>query len=294
MGVSAPVPDAVLSSQTGARTSLEIRSLSFAYPRRGHRLVDVSLVVGAGELCCLLGPNGAGKTTLLRCVLGLLTPDAGTILVNGADTSTLSERALARLVAYVPQATTSAFPFTALDMVVMGRTPHVGATASPSRADRLAALEQMDRLGIVELAHSPFSQLSGGERQLTLLARALVQGARVLILDEPTASLDYGNEVRFLDLAAQLVRADRTVLMTTHQPSHALSHADRAVLMCDGTVVADGPAQEVVNGERLSELYGVRMHVVDVAIPGSEPHTKRLCVPVGDQDGSTHRDDHRR
>jgi ABC-type cobalamin/Fe3+-siderophores transport system ATPase subunit len=268
------------TSHPGGQRSVEIEGLSFTYGHDGHRLVDVSLTVGVGEMCCLLGPNGAGKTTLLRCLLGLLKPTAGLIRILGMDTTGLSTRALARLVAYVPQSTTTPFPFTALDMAVMGRTPHVGATATPSAADRRAALAQLDHLGIAHLAHRYFPLLSGGERQLTLLARALVQQAPVLILDEPTSALDYGNEVRFLDIVAELVQADRAVLMTTHQPAHALTHADRAVLMRNGTIVAAGTPEHVLTSQRLSELYGVRIHVAQVPLPEEDGDTQRTCFPI--------------
>lgn len=259
---------------------VEISDLSFGYPRDGHRLRNVSLTIHETEVCCLLGPNGAGKTTLLRCLLGLLTPDRGTIRVLGTDIAELSARQLARSVAYVPQNTTTPFPFTTLDIAVMGRTPHLGVTATPSAADRRAALEQLEQFGIGHLAQRSFALLSGGERQLTLLARALVQEAPVLILDEPTAALDYGNEVRILQVVSELARAGRSVLMTTHQPAHALTYANRAVLMRDGVVVADGAPNDVVTSERLSDLYSVPIHVAQVTLPGGPGHEIRTCIPI--------------
>jgi ABC-type cobalamin/Fe3+-siderophores transport system ATPase subunit len=243
-------------------------------------LTDVSLSVHETDVCTLLGPNGAGKTTLLRCVLGLLTPERGTIRVAGADTAELSARQLARLVAYVPQTTTITFPFTTLDIAVMGRTPHLSMTATPSAADRRAALATLAGLGIDHLAERPFSLLSGGERQLTLIARALVQQAPVLILDEPTAALDYGNEVHLLRVVAELAAAGRSVLMTTHQPDHALTYATRAVLMRNGTIIADGSPADVVTSGSLTELYGTPIHVAEVALPGSVGGGVRTCIPV--------------
>lgn len=266
----------------GNAVSVGIDGLSFAYPRGGHRLADVSVSVHEHEVCVLLGPNGAGKTTLLRCLLGLLTPHGGVIQVLGTDIAALSSRQLARRVAYVPQSTTTPFPFTALDMAVMGRTPYLAAATAPTAADRRIAMEQLDRLGIAHLALRPFSLLSGGERQLTLLARALVQQAPVLVLvlDEPTAALDYGNEVRILDVITDLARAGRCVLMTTHQPAHALTHANRAVLMRGGRLVADGVPEEVVTSESLSDLYGVAIHVARVNLPGEKGFPVRTCIPI--------------
>lgn len=281
MGVTRPASiDSPDTRHPDGQLSVEIDGVYFSYGRGGHRLVDVSLAVRAGEVCCLLGPNGAGKTTLLRCILGLLAPAGGVIRVGGRDIRRLSARKLALLVAYVPQSTSTPFPFTALEMAVMGRTPHVGATAAPSAADRRAALAELDRLGVGHLAHRPFPGLSGGERQLVLLARALVQQAPVLILDEPTSALDYGNEVRFLDLVADLVGDHRAVLMTTHQPAHALTHADRAVLMREGTIIADGLAEQVLTSQRLTNLYGVRIHVAQVPLPELDGDTQLTCFPI--------------
>ncbi|MGH3781130.1 MAG: ABC transporter ATP-binding protein [Pseudonocardiaceae bacterium] len=263
-----------------AVTGVEISGLGFGYGRGGHRLSDVSLSVHGTDVCTLLGPNGAGKTTLLRCVLGLLTPEHGTIRVAGTDTAELSARQLARLVAYVPQTTTVTFPFTTLDIAVMGRTPHLSVTATPSAADRRDALATLAGLGIDHLADRSFSLLSGGERQLTLIARALVQRAPVLILDEPTAALDYGNEVHLLRVVAELAAAGRAVLMTTHQPDHALAYATRAVLMRNGAIIADGSPADVVTSDSLSELYGTPIHVAHVSLPGPGARTARTCVPM--------------
>jgi iron complex transport system ATP-binding protein len=257
--------------------AIVLTGLSHAYGATGHRLTDVSLTVRTGEVSCLLGPNGAGKTTLLRCLLNLLTPQRGTIQVHGHDIARLSARQLARLVAYVPQSTTMPLPFSAFEVALMGRTPYLNMAATPGAADRDHTMAQLASLGIAHLAARRFSTLSGGERQLVLLARALVQAAPVLVLDEPTAALDYGNEVRLLATIRALAGAGRTVIMTTHQPAHALAHADRAVLMQQGRIIADGPPSEVVTSARLSDLYGVPIHVAAVALPG---RTVLTCVPV--------------
>ncbi len=270
---------------------VQLDDLTFTYPRGGHRLTGVTLTVEESEVCCLLGPNGAGKTTLLRCLLGLLRPRRGSVRVGGHDVAALSARELARLVAYVPQSASTPFPFTALGIAVMGRTPHLRALASPSAADRRGALEQLDRLGVARLADRLFAQLSGGERQLVLLARALVQQAPVLVLDEPTAALDYGNEVRILQVVTELARDGHSVIMTSHQPSHALTYSDRAVLMKDGQVVATGHPDEVVTGESLGGLYGVPVHVTGIDLhAGDGKHTVRTCVPIPAQLTPEHND----
>jgi iron complex transport system ATP-binding protein len=260
--------------------SVEINALNFGYPRGGHRLVDVSLSIREGEICCLLGPNGAGKTTLLRCLMNLLTPNRGTIRVHGQAITALSARELARLVAYVPQSASTPFAFTAADIAVMGRTPYLPLSATPSAADRRMAQSCLERLGIGHLRDRPFSELSGGERQLVLLARALVQQAPVLVLDEPTAALDYGNEVRLLGIIADLARDGRSVLMTTHQPNHALNYSSRAVLMRNGAITADGAPAEVITSERLTALYEAPIYVAAVALPSEMNRELRVCIPL--------------
>lgn len=255
-----------------------VTGLSFSYGRDAHRLRDVSFQVAEARLCCLLGPNGAGKTTLLRCLLGLLAPQAGTVRIGGVDLARIGPRQLARLVAYVPQATTLPFSFSVIEAVVMGRTPYMGLVSTPTATDRRRALEELDRLGIGQLAGRDFPSLSGGERQLVLMARALVQEAPVLILDEPTASLDYGHEVLVLRLAADLASDGRTVLMTTHQPAHALAYAHDTILMRDGALVAQGPPAEVVTTDSLSDLYQIPIHVGNLPIPGRAP--VRTCVAL--------------
>lgn len=258
--------------------NIDIIDLSFSFGPTSHRLREVSLAVAEGELCCLLGPNGAGKTTLIRCLIGLLTPQGGTLRIAGHNTADLATRQLARLVAYVPQTTTTAFPFTALDIAVMGRTPHMKITNRPSVGDRRAAQAMLDRLGIGHLAPRSFAQLSGGERQLTMLARALVQEAPMLVLDEPTAALDYGNEVGILQVVSELVSDGRSVLMSTHQPNHALMWADHAVLMRNGSVVISGPAAEVITAERLCDLYNVPIRLVSAPTQGTQPEL--ICMPA--------------
>ncbi len=263
--------------------AIEADGLSFEHGNgRGATaggLVDVSLAVQRGRMCCLLGPNGAGKTTLLRCLLGLVSPRSGMVRLDGEPIATLSRRERARRIAYVPQASSTPFPFSTLDIAVTGRTPHLPAMATPSAADRRNAAQVLDDLGIGALADRPFAVLSAGERRLALVARALVQDAPLLVLDEPTAALDFGNEARVLQVVAELVRCGRTVLMTTHQPWHALLCGDQAVLMRDGRLIADGPAAEVVTAQQLSALYDVPVRVLSAL----DPDTNRdvyACAPV--------------
>ena len=258
---------------------VRLDGVHFEHPGGRARIVDVSVAADAGEVVCLLGPNGAGKTTLLRLLLGLLQATSGTIELDGRPLRDLGARERARLVAYVPQSVTSAFPFTALDLAVMGRTPHLRALSTPSPADRLTAHDVLDDLGIAHLSDQSFASLSGGEQALTLMARAVVQEARMLVLDEPTAALDLGNAARVLAVLRALAATGRTVVMTTHHPDQALRDADRAVLLQDGRVIAHGPPGEVLTAERLTEVYRTPVTVGALALADQ---SLPVCVPLGE------------
>ncbi|MCC7371679.1 MAG: ABC transporter ATP-binding protein [Chloroflexi bacterium] len=259
---------------------LQVDGLSFAYPGRPPTLHGVGFGVGAGEVLCLLGPNGTGKTTLLRCLVRLAKPSNGAISIGGRDTASMTAKELARHVAYVPQASSTVFPFSLLDIVVMGRSPHLGFMQTPTAHDRQVAQAALERVGIGHLATRPCTQVSGGERQLALIARALAQEASILVMDEPTASLDYGNQVRMLRLVKGLAAAGHTVVMTSHVPSHAFECAHQVALMKEGRIAALGPPDEVISGASLSALYGVDVRVVAAAIEEHEPATVKVCVPM--------------
>ena len=255
--------------------SLAAHALSFGYPGRvvGR---DLDLAVAGGEALCVLGPNGTGKTTLLRTLLGLLPALAGRVSESGRDLVALPRRAVARALAYVPQAAPSPFDFTLLEWVEMGRTAHLGAFAAPARGDRDAAERALERLGIGALAARSIGAVSGGERQLAHIARALATEARVLVMDEPTAGLDFANQSRVLDEVARLKAGGMAVLFCTHDPAHAFRVADRVLLLSRGRVLAQGPTAETLVAEHLSALYGVGVHVAEVTTPAGP---QRVCLP---------------
>lgn len=256
---------------------LEISHLDCGY---GGRPVvrDVSLTVAGGEVVCLLGPNGSGKTTLFRTVLGLLRPLAGRISLDGADTARWSPARRAREIAYVPQSHLPLFPYRVLDVVVMGRAARLGLFAAPGRRDRHIAQSALEQSGIGHLAARPYTEISGGERQMVLITRALVQQARLLVMDEPTSNLDYGNQVRVLRRVRSLAGDGMGILMTTHYPNHALLCADRVAILHDGRVAAVGPPREVITGPLLSAVYRVdtRIHALRDTADESE---SLVCVP---------------
>lgn len=243
---------------------LEARGLSFGFPGRTIGR-EVSLALGAGEVMCVLGPNGGGKTTLFRTLLGLLEAHGGEVLLQGASLEDLSRLEIARLVGYVPQGHTAYFAYTLRQFVLMGRTARVGAFAVPGASDRRVADQALESLGLAALADRPINEVSGGERQLALVARALAQEPRLLVMDEPTASLDFGNQVRVLERILALASSGIAILFSSHDPDHAFLGAHRALLLGEGRVLEAGAPREVVRADTLQRLYGVPVEVVPVA-----------------------------
>jgi|AGTN01.1.fsa_nt_gi ABC-type cobalamin/Fe3+-siderophores transport systems, ATPase components len=254
--------------------ALDLDGLACGY---GGRTVlnDITLSVRAGDVLCLLGPNGVGKTTLFKTMLRLLPPKAGTIRVHGEDVAGWPARRFASKIGYVPQAHTPPFPFSVLDVVSMGRAAHLGAFAAPSEHDMELARDALDTLSMGHLAQRAYTEISGGERQLTLIARALAQQADVLVMDEPTSNLDFGNQIAVLDHVRALAgRTGIAVVMTSHDPNHALCYASRAASIDRAGRLAVGEPAEIVTEAFLRETYGVRTRMVPVP-------TGWLCLPLG-------------
>ena len=234
--------------------NIEGRDLTIGYPDHTvGRGLDVAL--STGEVLALLGPNGGGKTTLLKTLLGLLKPKAGEVRLGDRPLDEYTVRERARVIAYVPQVHIGTFAFTVETVVLMGRTAHGNLFSRPTTHDRAVAHSVLERFGISGLANRPYTMISGGERQLVLLARALAQEPRFIVLDEPTASLDFGNQGKVMNEIRALAKSGHGVLFTTHDPNHALRAADRAYLLRDGVRIADGPAAAVLNREQLKALY---------------------------------------
>ena len=236
--------------------AIDTRGLAIGYPGKPVGR-DIDLRLREGEILCLLGPNGSGKSTLLKTLLGLLAPQAGRIRVLGRPLPDWPRRDLARRLGYVPQAHSGEFAFTVEEMVLMGRSSHMSRYAVPGIRDRAIATECLDTLGIRALASEPFTHVSGGERQLTLIARALAQQPSILIMDEPTASLDFGNQLRVLEKVRLLKHEGIAILLCTHQPEHAARLADRVALFKEGRLHATDTPAALLTVPRLAWLYGL-------------------------------------
>lgn len=229
--------------------------LAIGYPGRTVG-AGFTLTLRAGEVIALLGPNGSGKTTLLKTLLGLLPARGGQVELDGRPLASFTSGERARWLAYVPQAPGAGFGFTVRESVLMGRTAHGGLFSGPSSHDRALVDAAIERMGIAALADQPTTRISGGERQLALIARALAQQARVVVLDEPTANLDFGNQGKVMREIRRLADEGLGVLFTTHDPNHALRFADAALLIRDGRPLASGPVSAVIDGPLLQALYG--------------------------------------
>ena len=254
---------------------VELKGVSFSYGAR-QVLKEISFSAGAGELIALLGPNGAGKSTLMRCLLGMRKDYTGDIRIDGQDIRAMSRAALSAKIAYIPQSAPVTFNYKVLDMVLMGVTGSVGVLGAPGVEHEKRALEMLESLGIGHLAGRGCEELSGGERQLVLLARALVQDARVLVMDEPTANLDYGNQNRVMERVARLTGQGYTVLLSTHDPNQALLYATRALTLWDGKFLTDGPPELALTEETLRTLYGIPVR--RCTLPESDGGLM-VCVP---------------
>lgn len=254
-----------------------MQQLSFSY-RNKEVLAGIDLSVSEGSVLALLGPNGSGKTTLLKLMIGLLKPAKGNVRLNGRNIHAMPQREFARQVAYVPQIHKEAFAYRVFDVVLMGRMPHKTFFSRYSKADRMIATEALEKLGIEHLLERPYTEISGGERQLTLIARAMAQGARAFIMDEPTNGLDYGNQVRLLERLKSLSADGYTFVFSTHHPDHAMAVADRVVMMRKGVIAHDGVVLDTVNQASLMDLYNVdvRMYPVEEGVCVCVPAV-RLC-----------------
>jgi len=253
---------------------LEVANAGYTYPRGPEIFSNISFSLAEHEVLCILGPNGIGKSTLIRCLANLYRLRSGSIRLLGTEMAVLPQVEIAKKIGYVPQAHEIIFPFSVMEFVLMGRAPHLPAFSSPEREDYKKADQMIDLVGIGKIADKPVNEISGGEYQLAMIARALTQEPAILLLDEPTSHLDFGNQIRVLEIIDQLADSGISVVMSSHFPDHAFLTSNNVAIMQYGSFMAYGLAEEVVTAENLKRTYGV-----DVSITYSHDVARHVCVP---------------
>lgn len=252
---------------------IKVKNLNFSYDTRPI-LKDVSFSAEYGQILSVLGPNGVGKSTLFRCMLGLIKPGSGEIKIEDKNINHMNAAELSREIAYIPQSHHPVFNFSVFDMVLMGTTSQTGSFSAPGKKQIEIADMALDKLGIGYLKDRGYSNISGGERQLALIARAIAQQAKILIMDEPSANLDFGNRIRVMKTIRQLSEDGYCVIQSTHDPDQAYLYSDRILALYRGNVLAWGTPEDTINNEFISRLYGV-----DVEVQSLNGDSIRICVP---------------
>ncbi|MDR0913455.1 MAG: ABC transporter ATP-binding protein [Methanobrevibacter sp.] len=250
---------------------LEIKNGASSYQNKSI-FKDINLQIEKGDILTILGPNGIGKTTLLKCLLGIKSLDHGEVIVKDENIKNLSPQAVSKVIAYVPQVHHTTFPFKVLDVVLMGRSPHINLFDSPEEKDVKIAKKAIKDMGIENLKDKEYIYLSGGERQLVFLARALAQESELLILDEPTSHLDFGNQIRLLQTVNNLAKKDLAIIMTSHYPDHSFISSNKVAIMQNKTFIDFGSPDEVVNSKNLKIAYNLDIDIITL------DNGRKICV----------------
>ncbi|MCE5334145.1 MAG: ABC transporter ATP-binding protein [Desulfobacteraceae bacterium] len=255
---------------------IEVKGLTFAHKGAAEPVLrDIGFRADSAEVTAVLGPNGSGKTTLFQCLLGVWKAKEGEVRLSGRPIGALTRIEIARRLSSVPQEHDPPFPYSCFDIVLMGRTAHIGVFSSPARKDRALSREAMKALGVDHLAARPYTQVSGGERQMVLIARCLAQDVPAMLLDEPTAHLDFRNQITILKRVKEIVHEKNLVaLMNLHDPNMALLFADKVLLLKDGRLLAQGKPHEVITRKSLLEVYGLEVEFI------SENGFRMICPKI--------------
>lgn len=253
---------------------LEIKNATFSYEDTENIFERINLTVDEGDVVCILGPNGCGKTTLIKCLNKLHELKEGVVHINGRDIRDINQREIARNIGYIPQGHIPTFAFSVLDVVLMGRSPHLDFFESIGEEDYKIAEDALKKFGLHKLKDKPYIDLSGGEQQLVFFSRVIAQEPNILILDEPTSHLDFGNQLKTLDIISKLASDGLSVIMTSHFPDHAFISANKVAIMKDREFMAIGKPEEVINTENMEKAYGIKVEIVDIG------YNRKICVPL--------------
>ena len=251
----------------------EVKNISFSYG--GEEIFsNISFSIDKGDVLCILGPNGTGKTTLIKCLNGLNEVESGEISILGENIKKLSYREISTHIGYIPQSHIPSFPFKVFDVVLMGRAPYLNLTDSPRDEDVEIALDTLKTLGIEHLKDKEYTNLSGGERQLVFLARVLCQKPDILILDEPTSHLDFGNQIKLLEIIDNLSKTGLSIIMSSHFPDHAFLSSTKVAIMKDKQFIDFGLPDSVVTEENLKKAYSIDVKLLKL------DDGRKICVPM--------------
>jgi len=251
----------------------DVKNISFDYD--GEEIFsDISFSIGKGDVLCILGPNGTGKTTLIKCLNGLHDIKSGEILINGQNMKKLSFKQISKHIGYIPQSHVPSFPFKVFDVVLMGRAPYLNLTDSPKKEDIEIATDALNTLGIEDLKDKEYTNLSGGERQLVFLARVLCQKPDILILDEPTSHLDFGNQIKLLEIIDSLSKTGLSIIMSSHFPDHAFLSSTKVAIMKDKKFIDFGSPDDVVTEDNLKKAYSIDVKLIEL------DNKRKVCVPM--------------
>lgn len=259
---------------------LQLNNVSGGY-HQSDIVKGISFGLEKGDILCVAGPNGCGKTTLFRLILGSLSLSSGSIRINGEETVSFSPNELAQKIAYIPQQHTPIFSYTALDIVLMGRTSYLSTFEAPSETDYRLAFSALEKLKIEYLANQSYDALSGGQRQMVIIARAICQSASILVMDEPSANLDYANQQALLDILKDLSKEGYGIILSTHSPEHPLSFGNKVLLMKDGKASVFGNPQDCITEELLQEVYDIEMEIHHFVDKYGKQH--RICFPISNK-----------
>lgn len=251
----------------------EAKNISFSYGDE-EIFSDISFSIEKGDVLCVLGPNGTGKTTMIKCLNGLHEINDGEILINGENIKKLLFSEISRFIGYIPQNHIPSFPFKVLDVVLMGRAPYLNLTDSPRKEDKEIAISSLKTLGIYDLKDKEYTNLSGGERQLVFLARVLCQQPDILILDEPTSHLDFGNQIKLLEIIDKLSQSGLSIIMSSHFPDHAFLSSTKVAIMKDKRFIDFGSPEDVVTEENLRKAYSIDVKLIEL------DDKRKVCVPL--------------
>jgi iron complex transport system ATP-binding protein len=247
---------------------------------KSYGFKDINFTLDQPGVISILGPNACGKTTLLKCIDGLMKLQGGSISINGKDLANLSRVEIAKAIGYVPQFHQPSFAFSVLDAVLVGRAPHIGFLDAPKKEDAQIAKQALETMGISHLANTSYIQLSGGERQMVLIARVLAQKPSLLLLDEPTSHLDFGNQIKLLATLQRLANTGLPIIMTSHFPDHAFLVSNQVVLMKQGELIDVGAPDEIITESNLADVYKIKVKIVNVDVDVGVK--RRIVVPVGE------------